>query len=315
MAAGSTASRSVVVANPPPGNRIARGLRSRSFSPLYFLLPSIIPLVLLTLYPLVRGVWLAFTPYNEYTKDASFVGLANFSALLTNDPVFWVSVRNTAIWTIGIVVTTYVLGLLTALALNEAIPLRALFRGLALVPWVCPAVVAGLTWRWIYDPNVGPLNYALRSLGLVTGNIGWLASDKTALLATMVVSIWKLLPFMVVMLLAGLQAVPKDLYEAASVDGANMWGRFRDVTIPTLRGVGSIAFLLSVIWTFNQFDSVYVLTQGGPGNSTMLLSLLTYQYAFRYFQIGYASAIGVVMLVLLCVPMSLYIRQVLRDMA
>jgi multiple sugar transport system permease protein len=313
MATRQSASRPVVV-DLSLRDRFARGLRGPSLTPLYFLLPSIVPLVALTVYPLLRGIWLAFTPYDQYRQDASFIGLANFGALLTDDSVFWTAVRNTAVWTIGIVVATYVLGLLTALALNEAIPLRGLFRGIALVPWVCPAVVAGLTWRWIYDANVGPLNHALRQLGLAAG-VGWLANDRTALLATMIVSVWKLLPFMIVMLLAGLQAVPQELYEAASVDGANVWARFRDVTLPLLNRIGGIAFLLSVIWTFNQFDSVYVLTQGGPGNSTMLLSLLTYLYAFRYFQIGYASAIGVVMLILLLLPMSLFIRQVLHDMS
>lgn len=315
MAMRQSARSAVVVAEVSWRDRFARGWRGGFLTPLYFLLPSIVPLLALTLYPLLRGIWLAFTPYDQYKQDASFIGLANFGALVTEDSVFWTAVRNTTVWTIGIVIATYVLGLLTALALNEAIPLRGLFRGVALVPWVCPAVVAGLTWRWIYDANVGPLNYVLRQLGLEAGNIGWLANDRTALLATMIVSVWKLLPFMVVMLLAGLQAVPAELYEAASVDGANIWARFRDVTLPLLSRIGGIAILLSVIATVNQFDTVYVLTQGGPGNSTMLLSLLTYLYAFRYFQIGYASAIGVVMLLLLLVPMSLYIRQMLRELA
>lgn len=314
------ASRSLVTGAPGAFDgagrtRVSRFLRNRSITPLYFLLPTIVPLAVLTLYPVLRGIWLAFTRYDDYRKDSSFVGLANFTALATSDTLFWGALWRTVIWTVGIVVVTYVVGLLTALALNESIVGRGFLRALVLVPWVCPAVVAALVWSWIYDPNFGPLNYALRQLHLVNHNVGWLSDSGTALVATMAVAVWKLLPFTVVMLLAGLQAVPKELYEAASVDGGGTLARFRDVTLPLLGRVGSIAFLLSVIWAFNHFDTVYVLTGGGPGDATMILPVLVYQQAFKFFQIGYASAIGVVMLLVLIVPMTLYVRQVLKDLA
>lgn len=295
------------------GERAWRLLNRRGVVPYYYLLPTLVPLLALTLYPFLRGIYLAFTDYSLYTRTISFVGMANLVTLLTNDTLFWGSLTNNVIWTIGIVFITYVLGLFTALALNESIPLRALFRGIALIPWVCPAVVAGLTWRWIYDPNFGLLNFTFRSLGLIDRNVGWLSDKETALASAMVVAVWKLLPFMVVMLLAGLQAISSELYEAAAIDGAGVLQRFRHITIPLLNRVGSIALLLCTIWAFNHFDSVYVLTGGGPGNRTMLLSIMAYQNAFRFFKIGYASAIGVVMLVLLLTPMMLYIRRVMQD--
>ncbi len=295
------------------GERAWRLLNRRDVVPYYYLLPTLIPLLALTLYPFLRGIYLAFTDYSLYTKTISFVGVANLATLLTNDTLFWGSLTNNVIWTIGIVFITYVLGLFTALALNESIPLRALFRGIALIPWVCPAVVAGLTWRWIYDPNFGLLNFTFRALGLIDRNVGWLSDKETALASAMVVAVWKLLPFMVVMLLAGLQAISSELYEAAAIDGAGVLQRFRHITIPLLNRVGGIALLLCTIWAFNHFDSVYVLTGGGPGNRTMLLSIMAYQNAFRFFKIGYASAIGVVMLVLLLTPMMLYIRRVMQD--
>jgi multiple sugar transport system permease protein len=272
-----------------------------------------LPLLLLSLYPLLRGIYLAFTSYDLYVRDASLIGLANFIQLATADTLFWGSLTNNVLWTVGIVVITYGIGLFTAIALNEKLPGRIIFRGITLIPWVCPAVVAGLTWRWIYDPNFGLLNYLFMSLGLIDRNIGWLSGRNTALIATMIVAVWKMLPFSIVMLLAGLQAVPEELYEAASIDGAGVWGRFRYITVPLLNRVGKIAILLSTISAFNHFDSIYVLTGGGPGNRTMLLSIMAYQNAFRYFKVGYASAIGVIMLLMLLLPIVLYTRQVTQD--
>lgn len=300
---------------PPPSGleSLSRRLGGRHVTPYYYLLPTLIPLLLLTVYPLLRGLYLAFTKYNLYTKDTTFVGGINFVELTTNDTLFWGALANNIIWTVGIVVITYLVGLITSIALNENIPLRGLFRGLALIPWVCPAVVAALTWRWIFDPHFGMLNYALMQLGLIEGSVGWLGNKNTALAATMVVAVWKLLPFSVVMLLAGLQTVPEELYEAAAIDGAGVLSRFRYVTVPLLNRVGKIAILLTTIWAFNHFDSVYVLTGGGPGDTTMLLSIMAYLNAFRFFKMGYASAVGVVMLLLLLLPISLYIRQVLED--
>jgi multiple sugar transport system permease protein len=294
--------------------QLRRILRSRQLVPIYYLLPTLIPLLVLTLYPFLRGIWLAFTDYNLYKKDATqFIGINNFVALATDDTLFWGALTNNIVWTVGIVAFTYVLGIVTALALNEKLPLRGLFRGITLIPWVCPAVVAGLTWSYIYEPNFGLLNYLFKQMGLIEGNVGWLSDKNTALIACMVVAIWKLLPFMIVMLLAGLQAVPEDLHEAAAIDGANALARLWYITLPLLNRVGSVAILLCTIWAFNHFDSVYVLTGGGPGDRTMLLSLYAYQNAFRYFKVGYASAVGVVMLLILFVPIMLYVRRALRD--
>lgn len=181
------------------------------------------------------------------------------------------------------------------------------------MPWVCPGLVAGLTWSWIYEPNFGPLNYFLRQLGVIDHNVGWLSRSETAMYAAIVMGVWKLLPFMVVMLLAGLQAVPPELYEASTIDGAGIWGRFRYITFPLLNRVGSIAVLLAIIGEFNTFDTVYGLTRGGPANSTILLSLMAYENAFRFFQIGYSSAIGVVMLLTLLLPMTVYIRRIMQE--
>jgi len=288
-------------------------LRSRQATPLYFLLPTLLPLLILTLYPFLNATWLAFTKYDLYKKDSSFIGFGNFVELLTNDSLFWLALRNTVTWTIGVILMAYVLGFITSLALNRPIRYRTLFRAIVLIPWVCPPVVAGRVWQWIYDASFSPLTFVLRQVGLIDHNIAWLGDKNTALPAAMIMAVWKLQPFMIVMLLAGLQAVPDELYEAAAIDGAGPLQQLRFITVPLLNRIAIIALLFSAAWTFNQFDSLYTLTGGGPANLTMVLSLMAYQSAFRYYQVAYASAIGVVMLVLLAIPITLYARRTLRD--
>lgn len=294
-------------------SRVGRTLRRKEVEPLLYLAPTVIPLLVLNLFPFLRGVWFAFTEYDLYRKDTTFTGLSNFIELFTVDSLFWGSFKNNIIWSLGIVAITYVLGFLTSLALHQRLPLRGLFRGIALIPWVCPSVVAGRTFQWIFDPSFGLLNYALLQLGIIKGYVAWLSDKDVALAACMLVAVWRFLPFSVVMLLAGLQAIPEELYEAASIDGAGFIGKMRYVTLPLLNRVGSIAVLLMTISAFNHFDSVYAMTQGGPGNRTMLLSIMAYLYAFRFYKVGFASAIGVVMLVMLAVPITLYTRRVLQD--
>jgi multiple sugar transport system permease protein len=288
-------------------------LRSRQATPIFFLLPTLLPLLILTLYPFLNATALAFTKYDMYKKDASFNGFGNFIDLLTNDRLFWLALRNTVVWTVGVVLISYILGFITALALNRPIRFRAFFRAIVLIPWVCPPVVAGRVFAWIYDANFSPVTFVLKQIGLVDQSISWLGNRDTALLSAMAMAVWKLLPFMIVMLLAGLQAVPDELYEAAAIDGAGPVQQLRHVTIPLVSRIAIIALLFSSAWTFNQFDSLYTLTAGGPGNATMLLSLMAYQSAFRYFQVAYASAIGIVMLVVLSVPITIYARRTLRE--
>jgi multiple sugar transport system permease protein len=288
-------------------------LRSRQATPLYFLLPTLLPLLILTVYPFLNATLLAFTKYDLYKKDGSFYGLGNFVELLTSDKLFWLALRNTVSFTIGVIMMSYVLGFITALALNRPMRFRTFFRAIVLIPWVCPPVVAGRVWQWIYDASFSPVTFVLKQIGLIDHNIAWLGDKNTALPAAMIMAVWKLLPFMVVMLLAGMQAVPDELYEAAAIDGAGPWQQLRYITVPLLNRIAIIALLFSAAWTFNQFDSVFTLTGGGPANLTMLLSLMAYQSAFRYYQVAYASTIGVVMLLLLSIPITFYARRTLRE--
>ncbi|MCZ7545536.1 MAG: sugar ABC transporter permease [Anaerolineae bacterium] len=176
------------------------------------------------------------------------------------------------------------------------------------MPWVVPSVVAALCWRWIYAGEYGILNHMLQQVGLIQRPLQWLSTPDLAMPAVIAVGIWKWVPFMAVVMLAGLQSIPKELYEAAEVDGANIVQRFRQITMPHVRNLSLIATLLSFIWTFNHFDIVYVMTKGGPANATHLLSTYSYLSAFAYFDIGYAAAMAVVMLVALTVLAVPYLR-------
>lgn len=285
----------------------------RQIDPYLLILPSLALMLILIAYPLARGVIMSFTEVNLVEQGSmTFVGLGQFARLM-EDPVFWRALGNTVKWTVGVVTLQYLFGLGIALLLNEPIPLRGLFRGLILVPWVVPSVVAALVWRWVYAGDYGILNHMLRQVGLIQRPLEWLSTPDLAMAAVIAVGVWKWTPFMAVVLLAGLQSVPQERYEAAEVDGASIFQRFWFITLPHIRNLSVIATLLSFIWTFNHFDIVYVMTKGGPANATHLLSTYSYLSAFSYFNIGYGAAMGVVMLAVLTVLAVFYLRFVQSD--
>ena len=277
-------------------------------APYFLIMPSLVLMGIIILFPLVRGIVMSFAEVDLVNQgEMTFIGLDQYKKLL-DDPIFWHALLNTVKWTLGVVVFQYLFGLGIALLLNEEIPLRGLMRGLVLVPWVVPSVVAALVWRWIYASEYGILNYTLEKVGLIQGPIEWLSNPSLAMPAVIAVGIWKWVPFMAVVLLAGLQSVPQELYESAKVDGANVIQRFWHITIPHVRNLSLIATLLSFIWTFNHFDIVYVMTKGGPSNATHLLSTYSYLTAFSFFDIGYAAAMAVIMLIVLMFFAVMYMK-------
>ncbi len=219
--------------------------------------------------------------------------------------------KRTIFFTGATVAIEFPLALGLALMLNEPLRGRAIYRALMLVPWVMPNVVAAIIWKWIYSPDFGLLNYGLWKLSLIHSYISFLGDPHRAMPSVIAVSVWKGLPFSAVVLLAGLQAVPGDLQEAATLDGANAWHRFRDVTIPHLLPIIVVVLVLRTVWTFNSFDLVYVLTAGGPGWTTQLLSIYVYLSSFQYQQLGYGAAMAVTMLLALAIPASLFVRRTL----
>ncbi|MCM2425550.1 sugar ABC transporter permease [Streptomyces sp. RKAG337] len=269
-------------------------------------LPALIPILLLSVGPLLYGIGLAFTDSQSgRTQPTRWTGLQNFSDLL-HDSLFWDSFRIGLVWAVGVTVPQFLLALGLALLLNQPLRMRWLARALAIVPWAMPEVVVGIMWRLVYHPDAGVLNETLRQLHLGDGT-DWLAGLSTALPAVIVVGIWAGMPTTTVSLLAGLQNVPRELHEAAAVDGAGAWRRFRTVTWPALRPVALAMTALNFIWNFNSFALVYVLTNGGPGGRTRLPMLFAYEEAFRYGQFGYAAAMGCVMVAVISVLLAGYL--------
>lgn len=277
--------------------------------PYGFLLPALAVTALVVLFPVVRTVGFSLQDYLLYDPDAArFVGLANFAAL-ANDEAFWISLQHTLVWTGGTVALQFLLGLGTALLLNQSFWWRGAARALVIVPWALPSVIIGLMWTWIYDFNLGVLNDILLRLHLVAAPVAWLATGGTALPAIMLAMVWQGFPFFAVMILAGLQTVPPELYEAAELDGASPWRQFVHITLPSVAGIMGTALLLRVIWVANSLDVILVMTGGGPGYATHTLPLYAFLRASTGMEYGYGAALGVVLTALLLLAVSLYIRR------
>lgn len=275
-------------------------------------LPALIPVVLISVYPLVQGILLGFTDAKAgLNQPVNLNGVDNYSKLLSNE-LFWSSFRIGLIWAFGVTILQFLASLGLSLLLNLDLRLRWLARTLALVPWAMPPVVIAIMWRLMLNPTYGPVNEAMRAFGL-PGDINWLGDFATALPAVIVVGVWAGMPQTTVTLLAGLQNVSGDLHEAASIDGAGTWQRFWHVTLPALKPVIVAITSLDLIWNFNSFALVFVLTAGGPGGKTMLPALFAYNEAFKYGNFGYAAAMGNVMVVVIAAFLFFYLRGQARS--
>jgi len=276
-----------------------------------FVLPLVVLVLLLIAYPLGSAVYLSLTEkYVGYPPR--FVGLKNYVEL-TGDPVFRKVVWNSAVFTVASVTVKLVIGLLMALSLHKALFARRLVRGILLLPWVVPTVITALAWHWMFDALRGFINVSLETLGLIGEPIAWLGQPATAMMAVVVVNIWRGFPFFGVSLLAGLQAIPADLYEAAAVDGASATQRFRHVTLPGLRPVIFVTTLISTIFTLNDFNIVYVMTRGGPGIATHILATYTYEVGFQALRWGRAVAVSMYLMPLVVVMIVVLARRLTRE--
>ena len=274
----------------------------------FMILPSMVIITLLTLVPLLDGLIVSIQSQDLARPNPTrFVGLAHYSRALIEDEDFWSSLGRTLIWTVGSVVGAYCLALSLALLVNIDIQGRKFFRALFLLPWVVPEVSTALLWKWLYGDEFGILNFILKSLGMINSPVLWLADPALAMPSVIAVKIWKLYPVMFIVLLAALQNVPKELHEAATIDGANSRQRFWYITLPFIRGTSVIITLLASIWSFQNFDIIYLLTGGGPAGATKVLATLMYQKAFWGSEMGYAAAIGVLMLVVLLLISIVYL--------
>lgn len=274
-------------------------------------LPIIVVLFALVGYPFVQAIWVSLHFKVIGVDSAPFIGLGNYVKLV-RDPGVREAVLVTVIYAVGAVAGKVVLGLLTALLLNEDLPARALLRAIVILPWCLPTATTALAFKWILSGGNGILNYILRQVGWISENIIWLGSRGWALGTVIGVNIWRGFPFFAICLLAGLQSISKDLYEAATVDGASAAQRFWHVTVPGIVPVLAVTTLLSLIWTINDFGLLWVMTKGGPSAVTTTLPVLTYRTAFISNELGKAVATSVLLVPAVIVLISALVRALSR---
>jgi multiple sugar transport system permease protein len=283
--------------------------------PYSFLLPALAITGVVIIYPVFQTLILSIQNYVLYAPDeARYIGLLNFQKLL-KDEVFWISLSHSVIWVTSIVVLQLLLGLGSALLLNQSFWWRGLARALVIVPWALPSVIIGLIWTWIYDYNVGVLNDLLLRAHVIDQPVAWLSHPQTSFAAIMLTLVWQGFPFFAVMILAGLQTVPQELYEAARIDGATAFRQFWHVTLPSIGGIMATAVLLRIIWVANSLDIILVMTGGGPGYATYTLPLYAFLRAYSEMEFGYAAALALVMTLMLLGIVFLYVRRQAKELA
>jgi len=281
-------------------------------TPYLLLAPALLFTVFVLVYPLFQNLMNSFRDVSLVMGDRGWAGVRNYSSIFI-DSLFWLCFRNTVVYAVVGTLLALLIGLGFALLLNIKIGrFNHLAAALYILPWVISPVVAGFAWKWLLNDNFGILNHWLSSAGIVKEGLPWLGDPRTALLCVIVARVWQFYPFAMVMFLAGLQAIPLEQYEAASVDGASAVTRFFHITLPNLRSVGSVLLLLGVIWSFNDFNMVFVMTRGGPINASMVLPVLVREFSFVYFDLGKGSALSVLIFAMLLCLSFLYLKVLSR---
>jgi len=283
---------------------------NRTFSFL-LLAPALLLLGFTVLYPLGRAIWLSFQRYSLVDPfNNGYVGLDNYRTLLSSDAyrTVW---KTTIIFVLASVAFQFLLGFLTALVLNnQDLKRTGLFRGLLLVPWIVPTVVTSLLWKWIYNQQYGIFNYVLEKVGIISEFKAWIGDPDLAMFSVVLANVWKGFPFHMIILLAALQTIPHDVMEAATIDGASAFERFRHIVLPYLRYIIMIDLLISIIWTFQNFTLIWTMTEGGPADATTTLAINIYRTSFQGFDMGLGAAMGTMWLLALFVFSALFIRLI-----
>jgi multiple sugar transport system permease protein len=291
------------VGRPPLSRRARERLTGYAY-----LVPAAVCLGGTVLFPILKAMKMSLY-HHELIKpqEYGFVGLANYRHLV-HDDVFWLSLWNSFVWVFGSVGFQFVGGVAAALLLHQNFRGRGLVRTVTLLPWIIPGVVVALVWEWLYQPNYGVLNDLLRRAGWLTAPVAWLSDPRLAMPAVIATNVWRGVPFFAIMLLAGLQAIPDEIYEAARVDGATVLQRFRYITLPMLRPIIVVATATRIIWTFNYADLIFVMTSGGPAHATQITSTYTLIQAYSALDFGYAATLSIVLLAIMLAFTAIYLR-------
>lgn len=292
----------------PLARRHSRARLTDTQAGILFMLPFVVTASAFMIWPVIEAVRMAFVSYNPLRPDdVTFVGFRNFEVIL-DDPLFYESFWQAIVWTGWSIVLQTVFGVGLALLLHTQLPGMAAFRGLLLFPYIVPTVVIALNWRWIFNSEIGIINYFLLETGIIAQNIAWLSTPDMAMASAILLNVWKYTPFVIICVLARLQTIPTELYDAAKVDGAGSIRRFIDITLPMLKEVLVVVIVFRTIWTFNKFEEIYLLTRGGPGTSTFNLAVYAFEQGMANLRLGVAAATGVVMIALLMFGSVIYVR-------
>lgn len=273
--------------------------------------PIVLYLICILLFPMVWGVYMSLTN-KSIGGDAVFIGLKNYTRLLQTSE-YRISLKNTLVFTFFSIVLKLFFGLLMSLALNVEFKGRNLVRALLMIPWTLPNIVAVYNWRWIFNPSGGIANYLLKTFGLIEKDLIWFGSAGLAMTAVVVANVWRGSPFFGISILAKLQTIPRDYYEAAEIDGANVWQRFLHVTLPEIKDVILLSTLMSTIWTLNEFETIWLLTGGGPNGSTQVMNVYSYRTAMRSMMLGRGIAVSVLAMPILFLLISVLTRRMVTD--
>ena len=284
---------------------------SRKNLGLVLISPSLIILIIVVIVPVIIGLFMSLFRYNLMTmqRGIPFIGLDNYAASVTSSQ-FWYSFLNTIWWTFANVTGQILFGLVIALLLNQKVKGLLVYKAAILIPWAIPASVAALNWMWLLHPDFGLVNYLALKLGFISDSIPWLGHPVWARIWVVIARVWKEFPLSTIIFLAALQQIPRSLYEAAEMDGASPWKCFLNITLPFLRSSIVVASTLITIWTFNSFNMIWVMTKGGPVNSTEILSTQIYNVAFSRYNFGLASAQSLIMVSILLIIIGFYLYKV-----
>jgi multiple sugar transport system permease protein len=284
-----------------------------NISPYLLILPAVLFILLVVAYPVLNSISMSFQNYNLMMPfQRGFVGFKNYIKAF-GDPIFYTALVNTLLWVIFGVGLQFLFGFILALILNKSFKLRGLVRATVLVPWVTPGVLIGLMWTWMYDGNYGVINDLLHKVGIIGKFIPFLSNYDTALPSVIITIVWQGIPFFAIMLLAGLQGIPNELYEAADVDGCSRIRKLFNITLPTMKNTIFVTTLLRVIWVANSIDVIFSMTNGGPGYASLTLSVYAFKQAYGTLNFGYASTLSIILTMILMIVAFFYLRNFFKE--
>lgn len=275
---------------------------------LYFILPTMALIVGLVFIPIGKAFFDSLFKSTLVLVKPQFVGFGNYIKIIKTD-IFWQVLRHSVVWTVVVILFQFLIGLGAALLLNKPFPGQSIIRGIIILPWIIPGVIAGYLWILLYDPQMGIINRMLHDMGLIKSYVTWLADKRLALFSVILVAIWKGFPFSALMYMAALQGVNQELIDAATIDGAGKGRQFFYVVLPSISPVIRITLLLTSIWTFNYFEIIYVMTRGGPGNFTHIFPTYIYNLGFTQFRFGLAASYSLITFAMLLILSLRYMRE------